>query len=148
MRSDLAYYLLTAPDLTVMPQPSCWHKLDSQGARLSLLNTGWSASLSVDLEGQFVWQPNINDLAKDEEPSWARSIDIMLYNSSGQVSFGDAVQVSICHAKNVEISYVLLGSKPVNFVDKTEETAITEPIVIEPDTLFHGSHLAELYFTL
>ncbi len=147
MRSEVNYYLITPPDVTVVPQPSYWHKIDSQGTRLSLLNEGWPASMNVELDGQMLWQPNINNLAKEEEPRWARSVDITLCDTASQVSFGDTVRATIHHAKNVQISYVLLGSKPINFTDETGESSITEPIAISPDMLFHGSNLAELYFT-
>ena len=105
--------------------------------------------MKIELDGQMLWQPNINNLTKEEEPRWAQSVDITLLDTSNQVSFGDAVQATIHHAKNVQISYVLIGSKPINFTDETGESTstITEPIVISPDMLFHGSHPAELYFT-
>lgn len=147
MRTEVAYYLITAPNVTVVPESTYWHKLDSQGTRLSLLNAGWTASMNVELDGQLLWQPNMNNLTKEEEPRWARSVDITLNNTSNQISFGDAVQATIHHAKNVQIAYIRIGSKPINFTDETRESTITEPIVISPDMLFHGSHLAELYFT-
>ena len=78
MRSEVAYFIVTAPDITVIPQLSYWHKLDTQGTLLSLLNVGWSASTNVQLDGQLLWQPNINDLTKGEEPRWARSVDVAL----------------------------------------------------------------------
>ena len=147
MRSEAAYFIITAPDITVIPQPSYWHKLDTPGTLLSLLNVGWPASTNVQLDGQSLWQPNINDLTNGEEPRWTRSVDVALYATPNQISFGDAVQATIHHPKDVYISFIRLGSKPINFTDEVGETTITESIVINPDMLFHGSHLAELSFT-
>jgi hypothetical protein len=148
MRSEMAYFIITAADITIVPQPSYWHKLDTQGTLLSLLDAGWPASMNVQLDGQLLWQPNINNLTKGEEPRWTRLVDVTLYDTHNQVSFGDTVQVTIHHPKDVCISFIRLGSKPVNFAEKAGESIITEPIILNPEMLFHGSHLAELSFTI
>ncbi len=148
MRSETAYFIVTVPDITVAPQPSYWHRFDAQGTMLFLLNAGWPASINAQLDGQLFWQPNINDLTKREEPRWAQSVDVSLYDTSNHVSFGDLMQAAIHHPKDVFVSFIRLGSKPVDFTDETGESTLTEPIVINPDILFHGSHLAELNFTI
>ena len=148
MRSEAAYFIVTVADITVEPQPSYWHRLDTQGAMLSLLNAGWPTSINAQLDGQPFWQPNINNLTKREEPRWTQSVDVSLYDSSNQVSFGNLVRVAIHHPKDVFISFIRLGSKPVAFTDEIGESNLTEPIAINPGMLLHGSHLAELSFTL
>ncbi len=148
MRSEAAYFIVTIPDITISPQPSYWYKLDTQGTMLSLLNAGWPTSINMQLDGQQFWQPNINNLTKREEPRWAQSVDVSLRDTSNQVSFGDLVQATIRHPKDVSISFIRLGSKPVDFTDEIGESTLTEPIAINPDMFFHGSHLAELSFTI
>lgn len=148
MHSEAAYCIITVPEITLEPQPSYWHKLDSQGTMLSLLQPGWSSSVSVQLEGQLFWQPNCNDLPKRVEPRWTQSVDISLSESSNQVSFGDEVQVIIHHPENVSLSFVRLGTKPIDFIEQSAASALTELITITPDMLFHSSHLAELSFTI
>ena len=148
MRSETAYFIVTVPDITIASQPSYWYKLDTQGTMLSLLHAGWPISVNAQLKGQLFWQPNSNDLSKREEPRWAQSVDISLYDASSQVSFGDEVQAIIRYPDDVSLSFVCLGSKPINFTDEAGEAAFTEPIAITPDMLFHGSHLPELSFTI
>lgn len=148
MRTETSYYLITAPDISIEPPPPYWCKLDAQGTRLSLLQEGWSSSLTARLEGHLFWQPNNKELSKREEPRWAHLVDISLESDTNQISFGDKLQVLIRHPEHISLSFVRLCTKPISFSDQSEEIAITEPIVITPEMLFHGSHLAELNFTL
>ncbi|MGZ3627274.1 MAG: hypothetical protein ACXWPS_03775 [Ktedonobacteraceae bacterium] len=148
MRPELAYFIVTIADVTVVPQPSYWYRLDPLGTTLSMLVAGWPSLVSAELEGQLYWQPNSNYLPKREEPRWAKTIDISLYNTSNQVYFGDEVQATVRHPSDTSISFIRLGSKPIDFTDEDGETAFTESIAITPDMLFHGSHLAELDFTI
>jgi hypothetical protein len=148
MHPDTAYFLVTAPDITVAPKPIYWCKLDAQGTTLSMIHTGWSDSMNAQLAGQLFWQPNINALIKREEPRWSQSVDVLLYDTFNQVTFGDVVRAAIRHPKDVFILFVCLNSKPVDFADESEESTITESILITPNMLFHGSHLAELCFII
>ncbi len=148
MRSEIPYYLITAPDISIEPAPPYWYKLDAQGTRLSMLQAGWLSPVNALLEGQLFWQPNNKQLAKREEPRWALPVDIVLGSPSNQISFGDELQVLIHHPEPISITFVRLRAKPIIFEDQTPEIAITQLIVITPDMLFHGSHLAELNFTL
>ncbi len=148
MRSDAAYLIVTAPDVTLSPEPLHWYILDTQGTKLSLINQGWSSSTCLQLEGQVLWQPNINEVSEREEPRWARSVDVSLHNTSDEVSFGDFIQVKVCHSKGTKISFIRLGAKPISFTEEDAKHTITEPILVGPGILFHGSHLAELCFTL
>ena len=148
MRTDAEYIIITASDLVLSPEPSHWHVLDTQGTKLSLIDQDWSPFTNVQLEEQILWQPNIMGVSKSEEPKWARSVDISLHNTANIVSFGDLVQVMIHHPKGVKISYTRLGTKAISFEEVDEQHAITEPVAVSPDMLFHGSHIAELSFTL
>ncbi len=148
MRSDTAYLIITASDVILSPEPLHWYILDTQGTKLSLINQGWSSSTCVQLEGQVLWQPNINEVSEREEPRWARSVDISLHNISDEVSFGDLIQVKVRHPRGTKISFIRLGAKPIGFTEEDAQHTITEPILVGPDMLFHGSHLAELCFTL
>jgi hypothetical protein len=148
MRPEAAYSLITAPDTTLVPEPQYWHKLDAPGTTLWFVNAGWPASLSLQLDGQLLWQPNMKDLTKGEEPRWARSIDIALYDTSQQIAFGDVVRAIIYYPDDIFVSFIRLNSKPIDFIVGDNGSVITEPVVVSPDMLFHGTHLAELSFTI
>jgi hypothetical protein len=148
MRSDAAYSIITASDVTLVPEPSYWHKLDAQGTTLSFVNAGWPTSMCLQLDGQLLWQPNMKELSKAEEPHWARSVDIRPYDTSNQVSFGDTVQAIIYHPEDVFISFIRLNSKSIDFTETDGRSVITEPIVVSPDALFQGTHLAEFNFAI
>lgn len=148
LRADAAYFLITASDVTLVPEPPYWHKLDKQGTTLSIINAGWPASLSLQLDGQLLWQPNMKDFIKGEEPRWTRSIDIALYDTAQQIGFGEVVRAIISHPDNVFISFVRLNSRPIDFTQGDRGSVITDPVVVSPDMLFHGTHLAELNFTI
>ena len=148
MRPDAAYSLITAPDTTLVPEPLFWYKLDASGTTLSFISAGWPASLSLQLDGQLLWQPNMKDFAKGEEPRWTRSIDIALYDTSQQIAFGDAVRAIISYPEDISITFIRLNSKPIDFMEGDNGSVITEPVIVSPDMLFHGTHLAELSFTI
>ena len=147
MRSEVSYFIVTIPDVTIEPHPLYWHRFDTNGTLLSWLDAGWSATVNAQLSGHLYWQPNSNNLPGQKEPKWARTVDISLHDGSNKVSFGDEVQAIIQYPSDVTLSYIRLGSHTIDFTVESEETAITELIAINPDMLFHGSHLAELNFT-
>lgn len=148
MRAETAYFFITAPDISLEPASPYWCKLDAQGTILSLINAGWPASMNIQLNGQMLWQPNMKGLIKGEEPRWTRSVDIFFYDTPNQVSFGDVIQATIHYPNDISVSFIRLGSKPINFTEQDAESITTEPIIVNPDMLFHGSHLAELSFTI
>ena len=147
MRSEVAYFVITTPDIMLSPEPSHWHRLDAQGTKLSLLEENWQPTMSAQLEGQVLWQPSIMNVSKDEDPYWARSIDVSLSNPSDDVSFGDLVQAIVRHPKETKISYIRLGAKAISFSEEDAQYTITEPVAVSPDMLLRGSHIAELCFT-
>ena len=148
MRPETAYALITAPDTTLVPEPHNWYKLDAQGTTLFFVDAGWPASLSLQLDGQLLWQPGMKDALNREEPAWARSIDVALYDTSQQIAFGDVVRAIIYYPDDVYVSFIRLNSKPIDFMEGDSGSVITEAVVVTPDTLFHGTHLAELSFTI
>ncbi len=147
MRSEVTYFIITAQDLALSPEPSHWYRLDAQGTKLSIIGQGWTSSLNVKLEEQILWEPNSKNGSKGEEPQWARSVEVSLYNTPNIVSFGDHVQVMIHYPEGTSISYVRLSAKAVNFKEEDAQHVITESFAVDPGMLFHGSHIAELCFT-
>ncbi len=148
MRSEVTYCIITAQDLALLPEPSHWYRLDTQGTKLSIIGQGWSPSVNVQLEGQIFWQPNSKNGSGSEEPRWARLVDLSLFNTPKVVSFGDPVQVMIHYPEGTSLSYVRLSAKAIGFIEVDAQHVITESIAINPGMLFHGSHIAELCFTL
>ncbi len=151
MRTEAAYFLITSPDLELSPEPPQWRILDKQGTKLSLLDQQWSPLTGIQLAGHIFWQPNITGIANMEEPAWTRSVDILLHNHDTRgdtLSFGDTVQVMIRHPKSIQISYIRLGKKALNFTEDDEAHTLIESVIISPDMLSHGSHITELSFTI
>ncbi len=148
MRSEVTYFIITVQDLVLSPESSHWYRLDAQGTKLSIIGQGWSPSLNVQLEKQIFWQPNSKYGSKGEEPRWVRSVDVSLFNTPNVVSFGDPVQVKIHYPEGTSISFIRLNAKAMSFIVVDAQHVITESIAVNPGMLFHGSHLAELCFTL
>lgn len=90
----------------------------------------------------------MKDVTKGEEPRWTRAVDIALYDTSQQIAFGDAVRTIISYPEDIHITFIRLNSKPIDFMETDTGSVITEAVIVSPDMLFHGTHLAELSFTI
>jgi hypothetical protein len=148
MRSEVAYAIITAPDLTLTPSPFSWQKLDVQGTMLSFIDTGWPDSLQVHLTGQILWQPGMKNLTRREEPQWSQSFILELFDTPDRLTFGDILRVVMYHTEDVVVSFIRLNSRPINFSKRDIESTVTDPIMVSPDMLFRESYVAELNFTI
>ncbi len=133
MRPETAYILLLAPDLTAEPQPTHWHMLSHQAAKLFFLPRGWSPQTCVLLDGNLLWQPHFTPPSTVQQPI-TDAIRIFIYEAPKRLLFGNCVRLCIVHPREVTISFIRSGGQPIDFVQHDTERTITEPITIRPSS--------------
>ena len=123
-----AYALLTAPDLTVKPEPQLWVTAGSRQAKLYLLSAPWPQDIGVLLDGEVLWSPQLRQPA----PNWAGLIGLFT-SDHGTIKWGEGFPVRIVHPPEISVQRIRSRGELLEFHLQDPATTITAPISITPD---------------
>jgi hypothetical protein len=130
LNRNVSYALLTAPDLTVEPEPQQWRIADSQRAKLYRLHPSWPAQMRVLLDGELLWEPHIQQHAA--APPWANQVGIFTADNRA-IKWGKEFRVKIIHPPDVTVRYVRCQGRAIDFSSHNRCITFTTPPVIKPD---------------
>lgn len=145
LRPASAYLLLLASDLTISPAPSFYYKLHP-GATLYYLGQGWPSETTVFLAEEALWQPF---LPASRVPSLSISPeDILVYpDERRSFSLGEQIRLLITPPAHVEIAFVRVGGKPIDFAQQTPGEIVTDLLTLHP-SIFSSPMDCSLELTL
>jgi len=90
-----SFIILLAPDLTIDPQPTQWHILDRQAAKLYFLPQGWPPQTAVLLQGSVLWQPRAAPTSALLEQTVTGSLQVWMRGERRTLFMGDQFQLVI-----------------------------------------------------
>src|SRR5258708_2935741 len=146
MRSETAFILLLAPDLTIDPQPARWHILDRRAAKLYFLPEGWAVQTAVLLQDSVLWQPRAAPTSALLEQAVTDSLQVWMRGERRTLIMGDHFQLEITPPERSSIVYVRSNGEPIHFMQRGSD-AITDPITVKP-AYISGDASAKIQLTI
>lgn len=125
LNTNHGYVMIAAADLDLSPTPTRWAISDDGEYRFWLLESDWSPTLKLTLEGAPFWTPNLAQKRRPESatPEWARSPVVTAQPSLVRV--GEWVGLSIdAIPSGVEIDFVRFRARPLNFSQTGEHASV------------------------
>ena len=146
MRPSNEIFLLLADDLALDPPVRHWHLFKQQGVKLYFLPSGWSTQTRVLLSDQILWQPYLTSLpVKSMGQVLASQIQILPYERTSPITFGESVRLRIVLPARMELVYIRACGQLVAFEQTRANEARTEEIAITPRSFnFDESYRLEL----
>jgi len=146
MRSETAFILLLAPDLTIDPQPAQWHILDRRAAKLYFLPQGWPLQTAVLLQDSVLWQPRAAPTSALLEQTVTDSLQVWMRGERRTLFMGDHFQLEITPPERSIIVYIRSNGEPIHFMQRGSD-AITDPITVKP-AYISGDASAKIQLTI
>jgi len=146
MRPSSEIFLLLADDLTLDPPVQHWHIIKQQGVRLYYLPLGWSTQTRVLLSEQVLWQPYLTSPpVKSVGQVLASQIQILPYDWSSPITFGERVRLRIVLPTQMELVYIRSCGQLIAFEQIRANEVRTGEISITPRSFsFDESYRLEL----
>lgn len=135
LKPGASYALLLPDDLTVRPELSTWQSIPGAESKLWLLPSGWDPSeTGVCLGEREIWHPADGSGAQFEPP-WVSKVKVI--RQALRVRIGEQAELDVNHPEGVEVTYVRVNRRPVEFETINSWTTRLAPITIDADPSAH-----------